>query len=629
MQWPLIENQVRAQYKLLNHDGYWTRVRNSNEKEEKYLFGVEEIVVWAKARSGKGNLYLSRNPFTKNGQVAGISGFTLDVDKVREPKDRATTEDELRGTLTLAAKINKDFGNSGTLATSGNGALLLFPFDETVHESLEQFTEQAKRFEKQIIEKFQIPGVRIDATNYAKAILRLMGTPNVKDQDPKRWRYARFISKPVFRAKRSRVLEAIKGISLSQSVSVPALVGETSQASGTGMAGPNVDSENDARRLGPTARLALAEASIQRLSVERVNNYDDWIKCGIALKEFGSAGLQIWRDWSRKSPKYRDGDCEAKWNTFGFQPSLTVGSLKYWADQDTGVQLGTTVRTLPGPVVREQPKLWTPGQPISSRRGEGQDSSNLGISTGFKWLDEKLNGGYRPGVVYAVEACTNVGKSAFVIQAAKNSCETGRRVLLVTTEASIEEVCQRYWACGTGIPTSEISNGSASNDRRQQLEQYQEQFRTSHKLGIWYTVSPKTEEIERQINEFRPEILLWDYFQHFETGTESRQIQLGSLARWFESVALAYQLPVVVAAQLHERFDFKVRKRLPSIKDDVKDCKTINDAAKVVMVLDWDSKAQAADTSPTLVRLSLEKNKGPMGETRILLNRQIPRFEEI
>lgn len=45
------------------------------------------------------------------------------------------------------------------------------------------------------------------------------------------------------------------------------------------------------------------------------DDYDDWFKVGAALKHEGHP-VSDWDDWSRRSTKYKSGECQRKWNTF-------------------------------------------------------------------------------------------------------------------------------------------------------------------------------------------------------------------------------------------------------------------------------------------------------------------------
>lgn len=45
-------------------------------------------------------------------------------------------------------------------------------------------------------------------------------------------------------------------------------------------------------------------------------DYMEWCQVGMALKVEGF-DCEVWDEWSRKDDRYREGDCERKWNTFG------------------------------------------------------------------------------------------------------------------------------------------------------------------------------------------------------------------------------------------------------------------------------------------------------------------------
>ena len=46
-----------------------------------------------------------------------------------------------------------------------------------------------------------------------------------------------------------------------------------------------------------------------------VNDYDKWVKVGMALKaEFGGPGFAIWDEWSKSSDKYDADDTACKWS---------------------------------------------------------------------------------------------------------------------------------------------------------------------------------------------------------------------------------------------------------------------------------------------------------------------------
>lgn len=61
--------------------------------------------------------------------------------------------------------------------------------------------------------------------------------------------------------------------------------------------------------------------------------YDQWLLIGMALKHEGF-GWEVWDEWSRSSPKYREGVCERKWRSFNEQNAgepATGGTIDHLA----------------------------------------------------------------------------------------------------------------------------------------------------------------------------------------------------------------------------------------------------------------------------------------------------------
>lgn len=59
------------------------------------------------------------------------------------------------------------------------------------------------------------------------------------------------------------------------------------------------------------------------------DDYEDWLKVGMALKG-GGVAFHIWDEWSQKSAKYSECGMQAKWNSFRTS-GLGLGSIFYWA----------------------------------------------------------------------------------------------------------------------------------------------------------------------------------------------------------------------------------------------------------------------------------------------------------
>ena len=69
------------------------------------------------------------------------------------------------------------------------------------------------------------------------------------------------------------------------------------------------------------------------LSDERANSYIDWISVGWCLRNIDYRLLEKWVEFSKRSSKFADGECESKWN-YMRDDGLGMGTLNMWAKKD-------------------------------------------------------------------------------------------------------------------------------------------------------------------------------------------------------------------------------------------------------------------------------------------------------
>lgn len=82
--------------------------------------------------------------------------------------------------------------------------------------------------------------------------------------------------------------------------------------------------------------LMIIKQFVQILCDKRANDYSTWIEVGWALHNVGSENqdlLDVWIEFSKRSPKYVDGECEQMWDQMKDE-GLGIGSLRYWARLD-------------------------------------------------------------------------------------------------------------------------------------------------------------------------------------------------------------------------------------------------------------------------------------------------------
>lgn len=83
---------------------------------------------------------------------------------------------------------------------------------------------------------------------------------------------------------------------------------------------------------------------VDLLSEERANNYLDWISVGWCLRNIDHRLLEKWIEFSKKSPKFEEGECEKRWN-YMREDGLGIGTLNMWAKKDNPEQYAEVLKT--------------------------------------------------------------------------------------------------------------------------------------------------------------------------------------------------------------------------------------------------------------------------------------------
>lgn len=344
----LLENHIRTQWRYLNHGQEYSDLRCIDVNAGKLLDrsivqGEEEVVKWARIWNEKGNCFIGRNPRHADGTVSRLTTYSYDLDPIR-PKGTATDEGSLRSALRAGRLILQEC-SSGYLASSGNGALVLFRLAVPIRKDFKAFEQWLASREDHFQQVFSSGGlnVKCDRTHDSARIVKLLGTTSTKG-DRALWRVTRFIDLP---SPPYRVHPVHPGLfhpsagDQADEIREPVVVSGIRERSG-----PATAVEKDGRggtRTMPVGalgeRIESVTRALARLNPKRREDYDSWLQVGMSLTELGTVGLQLWDAWSRPSTRYQEGICATKWKTFKTNPQggsqVSIGSLIHWADSDS------------------------------------------------------------------------------------------------------------------------------------------------------------------------------------------------------------------------------------------------------------------------------------------------------
>lgn len=89
-----------------------------------------------------------------------------------------------------------------------------------------------------------------------------------------------------------------------------------------------------------------ARCLVDLLSDERADNYNDWIRVGWCLRNIDCRLLDKWIEHSKRSRKFKDGECEKHWNYMRQDGAcLGMGTLHLWAKNDNPERYNEIVQT--------------------------------------------------------------------------------------------------------------------------------------------------------------------------------------------------------------------------------------------------------------------------------------------
>lgn len=180
------------------------------------------------------------------------------------------------------------------------------------------------------------------------------------------------------------------------------------------------------------------------------------------------------------------------------------------------------------------------------------------VSTGWDWLDKKLNGGFietgRALYVFAGE--TNVGKSILLGNVATNLCKQGKKVLLISLEMSEMLYSKRMSSNIAQVPINE------AHLNIEYLKETIRNFKTNHKKCTLVikefppsTVTPQ--QLSAYINKLcqttmRPDAIVLDYINLLKgpMGTNSYE-QIKKVTEHVRAMSYKFECPIITATQLN------------------------------------------------------------------------------
>lgn len=220
-----------------------------------------------------------------------------------------------------------------------------------------------------------------------------------------------------------------------------------------------------------------------------------------------------------------------------------------------------------------------------AQRSEGQDSA---LSTGIDELDQKLNGGFRPGQLIIVAGRPSMGKTALSSDIGLNISEQ-HSVLMFSMEMSGQEVAGRALANRGRVELGKVMGRINENDTPAWNGV---SFGCAKLANVRFAIddTPAITLLELRLKakawkrKHGLDVIIVDYIGLMSGGEgDKRTDQIGSYSRGLKAVAKELGVTVIALAQLNRKSEERGDKK--PILSDLRDSGEIEQDADVVMLV--------------------------------------------
>ena len=276
-----------------------------------------------------------------------------------------------------------------------------------------------------------------------------------------------------------------------------------------------------------------------------------------------------------------------------------------------------------------------------------------GLSTGYKYLDETLQG-LKPAEMIVIAARPSVGKTSLAMNIAESVAlgqmistempvpyDEGKRhpVAIFSLEMPVEQLTKRMLAGRAKINMWKLNRNLVP--RNEKAEMTDRLMRASGELKgapiyvddtAGLDVMDLRARARRMKKQHGIELIVIDYLQLCncrEGARQSRQIEVSMISQQIKAMAKELKVPVIVLSQLSRANEQRGDKNEKPKLSDLRDSGAIEQDADVVFLLRRPSRTAGADNADdkTLAIVDIAKNRnGETGEVEMNFVREWTRF---
>jgi replicative DNA helicase len=331
----------------------------------------------------------------------------------------------------------------------------------------------------------------------------------------------------------------------------------------------------------------------------------------------------LWMDYSKKSTKYIIDLSYLTELTFSpdiFDVNIVVARLKYQAKErqvnkilNEKIQQGNLDVS---ELIIDLEKLESNVESLTSEQLAAkvfeelllrQNGDLKTFRSGFKSLDF-ITGGFVGGEYIILAGRTSQGKTAAALSILYNQCILkGHSGAYITVEMSDKQLLNRLTTMKTGILISKLKTGDVNEWELADVREFLDQF-TKSKAIINHAVRLTASELRRRVKGFvkqGAEFVVLDYIQKLVQKASTREREISILSETCKNLAMEYDIPFIVLAQLNRNLELTDRE--PELSDLRESGSLEQDADMVIFV--HRKKSDDLGKDEMAARLLLKKNR--------------------
>ncbi|BDG61843.1 replicative DNA helicase [Caldinitratiruptor microaerophilus] len=257
-----------------------------------------------------------------------------------------------------------------------------------------------------------------------------------------------------------------------------------------------------------------------------------------------------------------------------------------------------------------------------------------GVPSGYRELD-RLTSGWQPSDLIIIAARPSMGKTAFVLNLARNAAMAGRTVALFSLEMSREQVAMRLLSMEAAVDAHRLRTGQLLDDDWHRLSAGLSRLAEAN-IFIDDTPNIPLADLRSRARRIQAEhgldMVIVDYLQLMtlsgaggRRASENRVQEVAEISRSLKALARELRVPVIALSQLSRAVESRNDKR--PLLSDLRESGSLEQDADVVIFLYRDDYYNQESEKPNLCEVIIAKQRnGPVDSVELYFMKEIGKF---